>query len=77
MTLDLELLEAIFTNEGNDLRSIAEQNCVMLVFLRQFGCAFCREALDDVSDVKTELDQRKYQSLCLYILLKKIMGIYT
>ena len=52
MKLDLEILEAIFTNKGNDLASIAEQNCVMLVFLRHFGCIFCREALDDFSVIK-------------------------
>lgn len=57
MTLDLEILEAIFTNEGNDLRSITEENTVMLVFLRHFGCVFCREALDDFSQIKEELNQ--------------------
>lgn len=57
MTLDLEILEAIFTNEGNDLRSITEENTVMLVFLRHFGCVFCREALDDFSKIKVELNQ--------------------
>jgi len=56
MTLDLEILEAIFTNEGNDLRTITEENTVMLVFLRHFGCVFCREALDDFSKIKTELN---------------------
>jgi peroxiredoxin len=76
MTLDLELLEAIFTNEGNDLRSIAEQNCVMLVFLRQFGCAFCREALDDVSDVKTELDQRNIKLVFVHLAEENYGDIY-
>ena len=57
MTLDLEVLEAIFTNEGNDLRTIAEENTVMLVFLRHFGCVFCREALDDFSKIKEELNR--------------------
>jgi peroxiredoxin len=56
MTLDLEILEAVFTNEGNDLRTIAEENTVMLVFLRHFGCLFCREALDDFSKIKEELN---------------------
>ncbi|MBL4648127.1 MAG: redoxin domain-containing protein [Aureispira sp.] len=57
MTLDLEILEAIFTNEGNDLRTITEKNTVMLVFLRHFGCVFCREALDDFSQIKEELNR--------------------
>jgi len=57
MTLDLEILEAIFTNEGNDLRTITEENPVMLIFLRHFGCVFCREALDDFSKIKAELNR--------------------
>ena len=56
MTLDLEILEAIFTNEGNDMKTITEENTVMLVFLRHFGCVFCREALDDFSKIKVKLN---------------------
>ncbi|WMX13786.1 MULTISPECIES: SelL-related redox protein [unclassified Aureispira] len=57
MNLELEILEAIFTNEGNDLRTITEENTVMLVFLRHFGCVFCREALNDFANIKDELDR--------------------
>ena len=46
MKLDLEILEVIYTNKGNDLRTIAEQKCVMLVFLRHFGCAFCKRVIN-------------------------------
>lgn len=67
MNLDLEILEVIFTNKGNDLRSITEQNCVMLVFLRHFGCTFCREALDDFSKIKDELDNRNIKLVFVHM----------
>ncbi len=67
MTLDLEILEAIFTNEGNDLRSLTEQHAVLLVFLRHFGCVFCREALDDFSQIKGELDKRKVKLIFVHM----------
>ena len=67
MKLDLEVLEVVFTNEGNDLRTIAGQNCVMLVFLRHFGCAFCREALADLSVFKSELDLKKVKLIFIHM----------
>ena len=67
MKLDLEVLEVVFTNEGNDLRTIAEQNCVMLVFLRHFGCSFCREALVDFSLIKSELDLKKVKLVFIHM----------
>jgi peroxiredoxin len=67
MTLDLEILEAIFTNEGNDLRTITEENTVMLVFLRHFGCVFCREALDDFSKIKAELNNRNIKLIFVHM----------
>lgn len=67
MTLDLEILEAIFTNEGNDMRTITEKNTVMLVFLRHFGCVFCREALDDFSKIKEELNRRNIKLIFVHM----------
>jgi peroxiredoxin len=67
MTLDLEILEAIYTNKGNDLRKLAEENCVMLVFLRHFGCAFCREALDDFSQIKDPLCSRNIKLVFVHM----------
>ena len=67
MNLDLELLEVIFTNKGNDLRTLTENNSVMLVFLRQFGCVFCREALDDFSKIKDELNKREIKPVFVHL----------
>ncbi len=67
MTLDLDLLEVIFTNEGNDLRTLTENKTVMLVFLRQFGCIFCRETLDDFSNVKADLDKRNIKLVFVHM----------
>lgn len=37
------------TSDGSDVFSISEKNTVFLVFLRHFGCVFCRESLLDLS----------------------------
>jgi peroxiredoxin len=40
---------------SSPLRSIDRESPVLVVFLRSFGCTFCREAMADVSAVKPEL----------------------
>jgi len=44
------LLANVQTNKGNNINTLSGTHTVMLVFLRHFGCIFCREALRDVSD---------------------------
>ncbi|MBR9920167.1 MAG: redoxin domain-containing protein [Bacteroidetes bacterium] len=44
-----EVMHEMITNEGNSLLDRSRQKPVLLVFLRQFGCTFCREALADLS----------------------------
>jgi len=47
MTVDIQ---NVFTNTHESLEKLSHQQPVMLVFLRHFGCIFCREALDDISE---------------------------
>lgn len=46
---DLEILEEMITNTGEPLNKVTYRSPVLLVFLRHFGCVFCKEALDDLS----------------------------
>lgn len=47
-----EVLKLASTNEGNTLLDLSKNKSVLLVFLRHFGCIFCREALHDLSDMQ-------------------------
>ena len=53
-----EALAAIHTESGADLLTLAEASPVLLVFLRHFGCSFCRHAISQVAEVSGELDAR-------------------
>ncbi|MBI1223716.1 MAG: redoxin family protein [Bacteroidetes bacterium] len=46
---ELLVLEEMLTNEGKTVYSHTFESPVMLVFLRHFGCVFCKEALHDIS----------------------------
>lgn len=41
--------EMILMNSGVSLAQLTEQEPVLLVFLRHFGCSFCREAIKDIA----------------------------
>ena len=44
-----ETMKKMKTSDGSDVFTISENNLVFLVFLRHFGCVFCRESLIDLS----------------------------
>jgi peroxiredoxin len=48
----------IETNQGSSLQAMSHQWPVVLVFLRQFGCTFCRETLADLAGLKDELERK-------------------
>jgi hypothetical protein len=53
-----ETLASIHTESGADLLALAEASPVLLVFLRHFGCPFCRQMISDVAGLRGELATR-------------------
>jgi len=49
LQLEEELLDEIVTNQGKSLAEHSQDQPILLVFLRHFGCTFCREALGDIA----------------------------
>jgi hypothetical protein len=49
LDIDLEILEEMITNTGDPLKRLTYQSPVLLMFLRHFGCVFCKESLDDIA----------------------------
>lgn len=76
MILDLEILDAIYTNKGNDLYSITQKQSVMLVFLRHLGCIFCKEALDDFASIKNALEQRSVKLVFVHMAEEEVGDEY-
>jgi peroxiredoxin len=56
MEQDLEILEEMVTHAGSTLLALTYGGPVLLVFLRHFGCVFCKEALDDLAQKRTEFE---------------------
>jgi peroxiredoxin len=62
-----ELLAEMKTNTGADLRALSKDQPVMLVFLRHFGCTFCREALADIADQRHQLEESGMQLVFVHM----------
>jgi len=60
-------LVSIRTESGANLLSLAEQSPVLLVFLRHFGCSFCRKAISDVSELRGELEKRGVRPVFVHL----------
>jgi len=65
--LDPAILEEMATNKGESLRSISDDRLVLLVFLRHFGCTFCREALTDISQKRKEIESEGTQIVFVHM----------
>ncbi len=49
-------LNTLLGSAGKTLAQLSEKQRVLVVFLRHSGCTFCREALDDLSKVRAQIE---------------------
>lgn len=54
-TEELDILEEMRTNQNVQLGLMSVEKPIMLVFLRHFGCVFCKEALNDIAEIRDEI----------------------
>lgn len=74
--VDNELLTQMTTNTESDILNISLQKPVLLVFLRHFGCQFCREAMDDLSKLKPKLEKNDIELVFVHMSESKIADDY-
>jgi hypothetical protein len=74
--IEREIMEEMITNEGESLWSLSFQQSVMLVFLRHFGCTFCREALSDIAKKKAKIEEAGIRVVFVHMTENKIADRY-
>ena len=52
------VLDTMHTDQGETVSDLSFAKPVLLVFLRHFGCIFCREALQDLSKLQDEIIEK-------------------
>jgi hypothetical protein len=61
------VLSAYQTESGRTLLELLDESPLLLVFLRHFGCSFCRQTLDDVSRLRAEIEGRGIRPVFVHL----------
>lgn len=73
---DAAVLAGVRTESGATLLDLAEASPVLLVFLRHFGCSFCRKAISDVADLRGELAKRGVRPVFVHLGPANLAKVY-
>jgi peroxiredoxin len=76
VNVEPEIMEQMRANDGRRLVDISFQQPVMLVFLRPFGCIFCREALSDISNVRERIEESGVKIVFVHMAADEIAERY-
>lgn len=71
---------AFFTNKHEDLIKLADTRRVLLVFLRHFGCTFCRETMTKLAREKAKIESEGVKIVLVHMvsseLADRLLRIY-
>lgn len=62
-----ETLQSVSTQQGASIYDKSQAKSVLLVFLRHFGCVFCKEALKDLSKKRANLSSRNVELVFVHM----------
>src|ERR1700678_4709130 len=60
-------LREFHTESGRSLLDLVDESPVLLVFLRHFACAFCAQALDRVSQVRPQIEDKGVRPVFVHL----------
>ena len=69
-------LSEIITNTGKNIEDISKSKVVLLVFLRHFGCQFCRQAMDEISKKRTQLEANGTEIIFVHMATNEVAVPY-
>lgn len=62
-----QMLASIRTESGASLLALTEESPVLLVFLRHFGCSFCRMTIAQIGELQAELKTRGVRPVFVHL----------
>lgn len=69
-------LQEMHTQHGTSLAELSMEQPILMVFLRHFGCTFCREALADIAKRRTEIERRGTKIVFVHMAEKELAERY-
>lgn len=61
------VLKSMKDQHGKSLWDLSHDRRLLLVFLRHFGCTFCREAVADITQIKQQLDELDVEPIFVHM----------
>jgi hypothetical protein len=61
------LLATVQTESGASLLALTQASPVLLIFLRHFGCSFCRQTISKVAELRHELEARGVRPVFVHL----------
>lgn len=61
------VLQQYRTESGRTLLELVDESPLLLIFLRHFGCSFCRQTLDDVSKLRGEIEAKRIRPVFVHL----------
>ena len=60
-------LRDFHTESGRSLLDLVDESPVLLIFLRHFSCAFCKQALDRVAQVRPQIEAKSVRPVFVHL----------
>ncbi len=70
------MIREMKTNEGVSVLELSQKQPVLLVFLRHFGCVFCKEALDDLSKLRPSFNKKGVKYVFVHMAPEHVANKY-
>ncbi len=74
--LNNDILADMISNKGISLRDLSIGQPILLVFLRHFGCTFCREALADIAKQRYSIEATGTKIVLVHMSKKQLAERY-
>jgi peroxiredoxin len=74
--VDADVMSFMTTQTGETLLDLSQEHPILLVFLRHFGCQFCRQAMDELSKQRQKQAGRGVELIFVHMAENKVADEY-
>ena len=74
--IDESSIKRLVTVDNVNIYDVSFQNRVMVIFLRHFGCIFCKEALFDIAKKKRSLEEKGIRVVFVHMAPREVAVEY-
>jgi len=74
--IDLSITSEMAISSDSNLKALSDEKPVLLVFLRHFGCVFCKEAMADLAKLKNDIKGKNIVLAFVHMAEQKIAQEY-